>query len=123
MIISTGEGVEGEGGNSDSGLHFSFVESPLGKEGGWVLRSPRGLQFFLCCLAEVKQFLAILPGFSFYDQHFPFTQRCLCIKADTRSRSSSIHNIRLEAKVGDGSEFCWTRESLPVRHNLCLAAC
>lgn len=35
-------------GDSDSGLHSSSVESPLGKEGGgWASRSPRGLQFFL----------------------------------------------------------------------------
>lgn len=114
VIIITEEGVKV--GMQILALTPSSVEWPLGKAcDRWAPRSPKGVQ------AEVKHFWAILPGSSFNDQPFLFTQRLLFTRSVLRqilsTRSSSIPNIRVEAKVGD-SRFCWTRESVPVCHNL-----
>lgn len=100
----------------DSILAFtpSSVEPPLGKEGGaWVPWSPqRSCNLFSMLSGWNKAILVVLPSFSFNDQSFLLT---LSVWRQILSpRSSGIPNIWVEAKVGDGSGFCWTRERVRV---------
>lgn len=105
---------ESKSGDSIPGLHSLFCGTTLGERGWCVgsLKSPEELQSFSVVSGWNKAILAILPGLSFNDESFLLT---LSVRRQILStRSSGIPNNRVEAKVSDGSGFCWTRERVWV---------